>query len=101
MEYTCRQAESVGDSSVIEPKLLQQLRSLIGRRIEYRGYACVVIEILDTEKALVIRCEDRQPVIQGNQFGDATRRVQQSHTLSLFDDNDHLNMLIRGWLNHD
>ena len=100
MEYTCRQAYP-GCPSLIDTKLLQKLRSLVGRQVEFRGHACVVIEILDTEKALVVRCVGRQSVIQGNQFGDATRRVQQSHTLSLFDEDDHLHTLIQGWLDQD
>jgi hypothetical protein len=83
---------------VVESTLLQQLRLLVGKRVEYSGHACRVIEILDSEKALVLRCEDKQPVIQGNQFGEATRRVQQCHTLRLFDENETLNPVIIEWL---
>jgi len=83
---------------VIDTTLLQQLRLLIGKHVEYGGHACRVIEILDSEKTLVLRCDDRRPLIQGNQFGEATRRVQQCHTLHLFDENGILNPVINGWL---
>jgi hypothetical protein len=82
----------------MQTKLLQQLRSLIGKAVDYRGQSCRIIEVLDTENALVIRCESRQAMIQHNQFGEATRRVQQCLTLSLFDDNDRLNPVIAEWL---
>ena len=83
---------------MVESTLLQQLRLLVGKRVEYSGHACRVIEILDSEKALVLQCEDKPPVIQGNQFGEATRRVQQCHTLRLFDENGTLNPVINEWL---
>jgi len=83
---------------VIDTNLLKQLRRLVGKRVAYSGHACRVIEILDSEKSLVLRCEDRQPVIQGNQFGEATRRVQQCHTLHLFDETGELNPVITSWL---
>jgi len=86
------------NTAMIETTLLTQLRRLVGKRVEYCGHACRVIEILDSERALVLRCEDGQPVIQGNQYGEATRRVQQCHTLHVFDENGTLNPVIDGWL---
>ena len=83
---------------MIDTNLLQQLRRLVGKHVAYSGHACRVIEILDSEKSLVLRCEDRQPVIQGNQFGEATRRVRQCHTLQLFDETGELNAVITSWL---
>ena len=61
---------------MIEPLLLEQLRSLVGRQVEYSGHSCRIVEVLDSEHALVIRCEGKERVIQGNQFGEANRRVQ-------------------------
>jgi len=46
---------------VIDPTLLQQLRLLVGKHVEYSGHACRVIEILDSEKAIVLRCENKPP----------------------------------------
>lgn len=85
----------------MDTKLLQQLRLLVGKPVEYRGDACRIIEVLDSENALVVRCEGRQRIIQSNQFGEATRRVQQCHTLPLFDENDKLNPVIKAWLESD
>jgi hypothetical protein len=78
--------------------LLQQLRALIGQTLQYRQQPCQVVEILDREKALVLRYDDSERVVQGNQFGDATRRVKQHHTLPLFGEDNTLNPVIRAWL---
>ncbi len=78
--------------------LLEQLRALIGRTLSYSGHHCRIIEILERENALVLRCEDSERVIQGNQFGEATRRVKLTHTLPLFDHHQSLNPVICSWL---
>lgn len=78
--------------------LLQHLRTLVGRSLTYGGHSCRIIEILERENALVLRCEDSERVIQGNQFGEATRRVSRCHTLPLFDGDNSLNPVIRTWL---
>ena len=83
---------------MIEPVLLEQLRSLVGRHVEYAGHSCQIVEVLDSEHALVIRCEGKERVIQGNQFGEANRLVQEYHTLPLFDESAQLNPLVRNWL---
>ena len=82
----------------MDTKLLLRLRLLVGKPVEYRGHSCRIIEVLGAENALVVRCEGKQRVIQSNQFGEATRRVQQCHTLPLFDENDTLNPAIQNWL---
>ncbi|HFD79444.1 MAG TPA: hypothetical protein ENK05_03470 [Gammaproteobacteria bacterium] len=83
---------------MIDAQLLQRLRSLVGRHIHYQNHACSVIEVLDSEKALVLRCEGPDRVIQGNQFGEASRRVRECHTLPLFDEEGRLNPVVEGWL---
>jgi hypothetical protein len=83
---------------VIEPALLRQLRALVGQRVDYSGHSCQIVEVLDSERALVIRCEGKERIIQGNQFGEANRRVQEYHTLPLFDESARLNPVIRDWL---
>jgi hypothetical protein len=82
----------------METLLLQRLRALLGQTLEYAGHTCQIIEILDQENALVLRCEDSERVIQGNQFGDATRRVKRHHTVQLFDEHHALNPVIQSWL---
>lgn len=83
---------------MIDQTLMRQLHALLGRHVEYSGHTCQIIEILDSERSLVIRCEGKDRVIQGNQFGEATRRVQETHTLPLFDEGEHLNPVISNWL---
>lgn len=83
---------------MIEHDLLERLRSLVGQHVEYSGHSCRIVEVLDSEHALVIRCEGKERVIQGNQFGEANRRVPEYHTLPLFDEGVTLNPLVRKWL---
>ena len=73
---------------------------MVGRQVKYRGQACQIIEILDSEQALVVQCNatDLPRSIQGNQFGEASRRVQTCHTLKLYDDDHQLNVEIVDWL---
>jgi len=75
-----------------------KLRQLLGRRVVYRGQRCQIIEILEAERSLVLRCDNDQRTIQGNQFGEANRRVQACFTLSLVDQDGNLDPLIRSWL---
>jgi hypothetical protein len=82
----------------MDNSLLQQLRALVGKPVEYAGHSCRIVEVLDSEHALVIRCEGKVRVIQGNQFGEANRRAPEFHTLPLFDESTQLNPLVRKWL---
>jgi hypothetical protein len=77
---------------------LDQLRSVIGKSVEYRGSACRIIEVLHSEHALVVECQNEQHVIQGDQYGEAHRRVRQCYTLALFDHDGQLDPLIQLWL---
>ncbi len=84
---------------MIDASLKHRLRALVGRRVLYRGESCQIIEVLDSEQALVVQCsESAHRTIQGNQFGEATRRVQACHTLPLFGENRELDPDIRDWL---
>jgi len=85
---------------MIDDTLKRRLRALTGRRVNYQGQACQVIEVLDSEQALVVQClaASTAPAIQGNQFGEATRRVQACHTIPLFDETRQLHPDIAGWL---
>jgi len=86
---------------MIDDAFKRQLRALVGCRVEYQGQPCQIIEVLDSEQALVVQCiaESSAPAIQGNQFGEATRRVQTCHTVPLFDPERELNPEIISWLN--
>ena len=87
---------------MIDDALKRQLRALVGCRVEYHGQPCQIIEVLDSEQALVLQClaaSASPATIQGNQFGEANRRVQTCHTIPLFDDASELNLEILSWLN--
>ena len=79
--------------------LVAQLRALLGNQVTYNGRLCRIIEVLEAEQALVLRCEGSEREIQPNQFGEATRRVQPSLTLPWFDRHSgELDPLIKDWL---
>ena len=60
---------------------LEQLRGMIGLKVRHQGKCCQIIEVLEDGPSLVLlNCEDT-PTIQANQFGDANRRVPQTHTI--------------------
>ncbi|TCK18363.1 hypothetical protein DFR30_1641 [Thiogranum longum] len=86
---------------MIEEALKHRLRSLVGHKVEYCGQQCRVIEVLDSEQALVVQCMSQtvSAVIQGNQYGEATRRVQACHTIRLYDETNQLDPDIDHWLN--
>lgn len=78
---------------------LVKLRGLIGRQVAYQGNTCRVIELLESDRVLVLRCEGNSRHIQPNQFGEASRRVQQCISLPLFDnESGELLPLILAWL---
>lgn len=85
---------------MIEDTLKHQLRALIGCQVKYAGRDCWVIEVLDSEQALVVQyvSKNTTPAIQGNQFGGANRRVEACHTLQLFNDAQELDGNIVRWL---
>lgn len=61
-----------------------QLRQLIGRQLSLEGKTCQVIEVLEDGPSLVVECTEGDTRIQGNQFGDGARRVQQHHTVPVY-----------------
>ncbi len=86
---------------MIDDALKRRLRALVGQQVEYCGQLCQIIEVLDSEQALVVQCMPATlspPAIQGNQFGEATRRVQACHTIKLYDERRQLDADISHWL---
>lgn len=77
-----------GDSGNSE---LQALRHAIGRVVQFRGQPCRIMEILDDGPSVVIECLDANKAIQANQFGDANRRVAQTLSIRIFDQDKTLN----------
>lgn len=64
-------------------ELLQTLRGLIGREVQYEGVLCQVIDVLVDGPALVLGRRGQRGVIQTDQYGDARRRVPQTYTVPL------------------
>ena len=62
---------------------LEQLRTCIGKELEFEGQHCRIIELLEDGPALVLACATSTAVIQPNQYGDATRRVDQTRTVKV------------------
>ncbi|MBU1192699.1 MAG: hypothetical protein KKE76_13405 [Gammaproteobacteria bacterium] len=62
---------------------LEQLRTCIGQELEFDGQHCRIIELLEDGPALVLACTSSSSVIQPNQYGDATRRVDQTRTINV------------------
>lgn len=62
----------------------QRLRKLIGRRCEYLGRTCRLVEILDDEGTLVLEALERVPPIQTDQYGQAIFRGNELVNIPIF-----------------
>lgn len=60
---------------------LERLRNCIGHELVFEGQRCRIIELLEDGPALVLACDTQTTEIQANQYGDATRRVDQTRTV--------------------
>lgn len=74
----------------------EDLRHIIGKQLNYKGYACEIIEVLEDGPQLVLRILDSEPEeselggdiknpIQANQFGEAHRRTPETFTVPALD----------------
>lgn len=63
---------------------LDQLRELIGVRVEYNGLQCEIVEILEDGPALILQHDDSTAVIQADQHGEAHRKVPPTLTIQIF-----------------
>jgi len=67
-------------------QLRHTLRKSIGRPVRYHGVNCTVVEILESEPALVLQAFDQNSALQDDQYGDPGRRVAEVFTLPLYAD---------------
>lgn len=72
----------------INHQLKTQLHNLIGRRVTHHGTTCTVVEVLESEPALVLQVHDSCSSLQDNQYGNPGRRVPEIITIPLFDENE-------------
>lgn len=61
--------------------LISRLRAQIGLSVRCSGRACKIIEVLEQGPSLILQCDNGDAVIQGDQFGSATRRVPRTLTV--------------------
>lgn len=64
-----------------EDELNTRLRGMIGQAVYLSGQPCRVIEFLEREMNLVLQPLVGDKAIQGNQFGEARRRVLETITV--------------------
>ncbi len=67
------------------------LRKLIGKRLDLQGHSRLVLEVLDVDgqqPCLVLQSSEQ--VIQGDQWGEAQRRVPATSTIRVFTDEGRL-----------
>ena len=60
---------------------IQQLRGMIGLYVIHNGIPCQIIEVLEDGPSIVLQSISDEGTIQGNQHGDATRRVRETFTI--------------------
>lgn len=60
-----------------------RLAGLIGRELDWLGRRCRIVEVLVDGPALVLEPLAAEPAIQQNQYGEATRRAVEVHTVAL------------------
>lgn len=68
----------------IDRGFLQRLRKLIGRDCAYLGKQCLVIDVLSDEGVLVLATRGRLPLIQTDQYGQATSRANEPLQVPIF-----------------
>ena len=64
---------------------LEQMRGLIGRRINYQGIECQIIEVLEDGPSVVLEECTAHTVIQDDQYGEGHRRVAPAFSIPLWD----------------
>lgn len=88
-------APIVPDPPAMTSLTIENLRRLLGIEVEYLGRRCRIVEVLEEGPQLVVQCLD-QRAIQANQYGDASRRVPETHTLPVAElDADFLDRLLK------
>ncbi|TVQ87886.1 MAG: hypothetical protein EA400_10290 [Chromatiaceae bacterium] len=57
-----------------ETAFTDRLRQLIGRQCQFYGRPCRIVDVLASERRLVLEARDALPPIQTNQYGQPTWR---------------------------
>lgn len=75
-----------------------QFDRLIGDTVSYHGCRYKVVDYLANEQSLILRSLQSEASIQINQFGNASRRVQQTISIPVFLSGEQLLPEVREWL---
>ena len=67
---------------------VQRLRQLIGRDCRFYGRHCRIVEVLHSERRVVLEARDRDPPILRDQYGQAARRGYEHIEVPMFDSDD-------------
>ncbi|MEJ2061086.1 MAG: hypothetical protein P8Y64_11485 [Gammaproteobacteria bacterium] len=68
--------------------MLQELQTLIGRKVVVDDVPCELIEVLSEGPAIVLLKLSGDKIIQHDQYGDARRRVTQTYTIPVYSEVD-------------
>ncbi len=68
---------------------MDQLRTLIGTRVEIEGTVCEIIEVLEDGPSLILQDCEKHPIIQADQYGEAHRRVPTTRTVPILCPDQH------------
>jgi hypothetical protein len=60
---------------------LEQLRGMIGLRVQHRGVTCCIIEVLEDGPSLVLQNGEARLDLQNNQYGGPGRQVPETYTV--------------------
>lgn len=74
--------------------IINDLKLLLGKQLDYKGSICEVIDVLEDDPALVLQSLASQDKIQPDQYGEAHRRAPETFTVSVFDQNNQPKPLI-------
>lgn len=68
---------------------IQQLRGLIGLRVQYLQCQCLIVEVLEDGPSIVLEDCTENTVIQPNQHGTPNRRVPGNFTIPVLSPDKH------------
>ncbi|HFE38285.1 MAG TPA: hypothetical protein ENK06_07710 [Gammaproteobacteria bacterium] len=64
----------------------EQIRNMIGLHVKYHEVNCQVVEIIEDGLAIVLKDLEQHTSIQGDQHGEAHRKVPKTYTISVLNE---------------
>lgn len=94
VDYGCTAATDFTMTPIESPPFA----NLIGRTVIYNSCQFRIIDYIADDRALILRALKSQASIQIDQFGNATRRVQQTISVPVLSGDEQLLPEIIDWL---